>query len=308
MSGVTNIYEILSEDYEVKSKPKEPEPKKVEKKAPPPKEKPKEQATVKASKEKTPPAKNNAQPQEKVSDSPIPGKETTRRDKRVNDKKKQPDRTGGPPRGGKPSKRSLDRHSGTGRGKDIKKSGAGKGNWGTPIDGEVAKVEEELKEETAPAEGTEVPEEGEKPQEEQTTPPKEEEKAEEKTITLEEYKRSKKLLKPSLNLRKAGEGVDQSEWASYVPLKKEEDQTKKATKASEKKEKENKEANKKTTIPLQEIFTIQEEKRAIRGRGGGRPERKGSLRGDGKGRGKGSRSKPTSFSMTEESFPTLSKA
>ncbi len=81
----------------------------------------------------------------------------------------------------------YDRKSGTGRGKEIKKGGFGKGNWGKddkPVDEENEKNEESKNEETN--------EEAQEPKEAKEGSEQEEEEEEEDIMTYEDYKNQKK--------------------------------------------------------------------------------------------------------------------
>lgn len=139
-------------------------------------------------------------------------------------------------------RRVYDRHSGTGRGREEKRGGAGRGNWGSVTDTEgVAdrKPEEEGAATASNAEGVENAEAaagesgetGAAPAAEKAPrPPREltaeelarqaEREKEEKLMTLDEYL-SKKKEKPAVGLplpeaRKAGEGEDQKQWAKFT--------------------------------------------------------------------------------------------
>lgn len=117
----------------------------------------------------------------------------------------------------------LDRRSGTGRGKEVKKGGAGKGNWGN--------AEPETTEESVKAPEPEVVEEPVivETEEERTKRETEEKKREddrqkeERQMTLEEYLQKKKPVGLELPAPRApGEGASDSEkktWAS-VPVQK----------------------------------------------------------------------------------------
>lgn len=88
-------------------------------------------------------------------------------------------------------RRTFERHSGTGRGNDFKREGAGRGNWGTETD-EIAQVTEEVMNEgeknlgdEKPAAETDVAE-GNK---DSPTNEAEEKEPEDKEMTLEEYEK-----------------------------------------------------------------------------------------------------------------------
>jgi hypothetical protein len=101
-------------------------------------------------------------------------------------------------------------------------------------------------------EGAEKPAEEVKPVEKT-----QEEEEEDKTIAYDEYIKAKKAAVAELPAaRQPGEGVDQSEWAEFVPLKRDDEETaaKKEKKAS-KKETEKEESAKK--LRVDEVFKIQ---------------------------------------------------
>eukprot|EP01112_Ceratiomyxa_fruticulosa_P015131 TRINITY_DN4416_c0_g1_i1.p1 TRINITY_DN4416_c0_g1~~TRINITY_DN4416_c0_g1_i1.p1 ORF type:complete len:395 (-),score=138.85 TRINITY_DN4416_c0_g1_i1:113-1297(-) len=182
--------------------------------------------------------------------------------------------------------RAMDRKSGTGRSPtENKRGGAGKANWGG--------VEEEIKDSIAEVENTEAANgEGEKKETKSETPatttPATTEKPveeEDKSITYEEYLRKLKqqtVRGSSVETRKAGEGVDDKQWADYQPLHKQDPEQKPKKKESKEKEKEKDEKVKK--VAVEEVFSVkyassQPERRERRG---GDRERRG---GGGGGRG-----------------------
>jgi len=211
------------------------------------------------------------------------------------------------PRG---NKRPFDRRSGTGRGKEDKKGGAGKGNWGTFQDDQKVGEEVERQEEKTPAE-TEVQPQGEQPQggdaatEQKQEQPKEPEEEEDKTRTLDDFLKSKAAVKVELpKARTAGEGVDNSEWKGFTPLKKDEEDLGPLSKKGEAKKKE----SKKEVVPVNQVFNIPEEspktKRGGRGEGrGGFSQRGGSAGGRGGKRGGQGRAAPNV--QDESAFPAL---
>jgi len=180
--------------------------------------------------------------------------EERKRDKEYKDKEFQ---------GQKPSKRSYDKKSGTGRGKEIKKGGGGKGNWGKDNEQweEVPsseKQEKEDKPETEASKGeTEVP----APVKEPT-----EEEKEAKLMTLEDYIKKKEAEK-SANMpelpapRQAGEGVDKKElekWSKLTVFKRDEEEEEKSPNFDPKKEK--KKEPKKQPVPLESLIKVQTKK------------------------------------------------
>jgi len=127
--------------------------------------------------------------------------------------------------GGRPgAKRQFDRRSGTGRGKEVSKGGAGKGGWGSDK-GEAIVPESTTENQPQEEEGTE--------QVVQVAPPKEEtpdekearlaREKEESYKLLDEYLEEKKKKAPALALpppRTANEGSSQGQWNDFVPLQK----------------------------------------------------------------------------------------
>jgi len=170
--------------------------------------------------------------------------------------------SGGPQERGK---RVYDRKSGTGRGKEVKKGGGGRANWGKEggenweepsteqqqqQEGEEGKtatsVENTPKEEEKVAPVKEESEEDRKYREEEEKKRKEEEEKEEKMMTLDDYLKKKESEKaekaaiiPELPApRQAGEGVDKKElqkWAQFTALKRDEEEEKSGEKKGEKK-------------------------------------------------------------------------
>nr|XP_051208722.1 RGG repeats nuclear RNA binding protein A-like isoform X2 [Lolium perenne] len=95
----------------------------------------------------------------------------------------------------RPPRRNYERHSGTGRGYEMKRDGAGRGNWGTASD-ELAQETEALKlDEKAPvAEKLGAPEDGPQAEENKvskdaTANVEEEKEEEDKEMTLEEFEK-----------------------------------------------------------------------------------------------------------------------
>lgn len=124
------------------------------------------------------------------------------------------------------SKRVFDRKSGTGRPPtENKRRGAGRGNWGTLTSEHEDAVHDAASTEATtsqPVTKTE-PEESEEARKFREEREKEEEE-ENKKMTLEEYKKLQEENRAAVSLphsvRKAGEGEEQSKWAEYAPLKK----------------------------------------------------------------------------------------
>nr|POE55773.1 rgg repeats nuclear rna binding protein b [Quercus suber] len=117
-------------------------------------------------------------------------------------------------------RRAFERRSGTGRGGEVKRDGAGRGNWGTQTD-EVAPVAEEANE-TEKNVGDEKPVgEGEAADASKETPANEteEKEAEEKEMTLEEYEKVlEEKRKALLTLKTEERKVDAKEFESMQQL------------------------------------------------------------------------------------------
>jgi len=130
----SNMFSLLQEDEEVEK------PVKQTKAVQPKKEKPKPAPVVQA----PAPDYNPAEV----------GKTTSRGDAREHNKDnkdnkfKKESKDGVKTSGGRPPKREFDKHSGTGRGKEVKKGGSGANNWGNPNDEsentKVAEIVEEV--------------------------------------------------------------------------------------------------------------------------------------------------------------------
>jgi plasminogen activator inhibitor 1 RNA-binding protein len=248
-----------------------------------------------------------------ATDSPRAEGEEARFDRPRRDNKERPDRVGaerrGPrvegeaPRG---NKRVFDRKSGTGRGKEDKKGGAGKGNWGTLGDEQKATIEEGIKAETE-----ETKKEGEEPASGEAAQPHKEKtenhhhyeaEEEEKVRSLGEYLTEVKSKAPAANLpaaRKAGEGVDDAQWSKFVPLKRTDEEGLFGAEGKQKKEKDEKaakDASKK--VPADQVIKFQKEnpKRAKETRGAP-PAKKGPKPG---------KQTATPNITDESSFPALS--
>lgn len=302
MSRPVNIYELLDDDSNEKG----------QKGSVAQQQKPKTQTTqAKASTTQQvnrAPARNQDRNQDRK-----PREEGRFGDQQVSDRKPRGERK--PTKGGEftevraprnPNQRQYDRKSGTGRGRENKRAGGGRGNWGSVTDetktqDEIEKVEQEVAPTTeAPAETTPEAVVEDKVEEE-----------EEKVKTLDEYLNS--IKKVSLTLpapRQAGEGQEVSpQWASYTALKKDEDDEKKT---SEEKKKE-KESNKQT-ISADQVIHFKESPKGERSFRGGRGGRGGRRGGEGRGEssprgGRGGRRGGVTGArapgLTEENFPAL---
>jgi len=148
------------------------------------------------------------------------------------DKNADKPRTVPPTFEGRP-KRQFDRRSGTGRGKEVKKGGSGKGNWGSWEEGSPQQTEgrkEETVTEQPPTEneGEATAADASEPKDTESKEQKIEEKEPEVVEkSLEEYLNELKSKEPHLPLpqqRKPGEGVDESQWREFTPLKRDDEE------------------------------------------------------------------------------------
>jgi len=192
----------------------------------------------------------------------------------------------------RPNKRSYDRKSGTGRGKEIKKGGGGGGNWGKGSEEvwEEVGAEKQDGEEVKPAEVESTPnkeevetvpvskevDEERKKKEEEDKKRKEEEEKEAKLMTLEDYRkkqeaeRTKTSIIPDLPApRQAGDGEEQQKWAEFTPFKREDetetngDEEKDASCLDSKKEKKK---AKKQAVPVTTVLRVQPPKKPRAGK------------------------------------------
>jgi len=202
----------------------------------------------------------------------------------------------------RPAHRQFDRRSGTGRGKEVKKSGGGRGNWGTEDDVQKSitdQTETETKEETTTTQVEVKVETTEAQPSEQKEEVKEEE--EDNTKTLDEFLGG--IKKPVFSLPPPRQ-VDDVKDKKFVPLVRERDDE-----PQKKVQKEEKKESGKNTIPADQVlkFTSESSPKPF-GRGrGGRGRRGDSPRGSrGEGRGgRGVRTGPAPNFKDESSFPSL---
>ncbi|XVE76844.1 hypothetical protein DITRI_Ditri13aG0012700 [Diplodiscus trichospermus] len=121
---------------------------------------------------------------------------------------------------GERPRRLYDRRSGTGRGNEFKREGAGRGNWGTPTD-ELAQVVEEVVNEGEKNLGDEKPgdeDAGDANKESPVNEPEEKE-SEDKEMTLEEYEKVLEEKRKALQALKTEERkVDAKEFESMQQL------------------------------------------------------------------------------------------
>lgn len=299
MSRPVNIYELLDDDNEKGKAPVAQQ------------QKPKTQTTTTQAKASTQQV-NRAPARNQDNRKPREENRSFGDQQQVSDRKPRGERK--TPKGGEftevraprnPNQRQYDRKSGTGRGRENKRAGGGRGNWGS-VNDEVKTVEETEKVETeapatdaAPAEATAEP----------TAEVKVEEEEEEKVKTLDEYLGTIKKVNISLPApRQAGEGQEaNSKWATYTALKKDDDEDKKV--GAEKKKPETKESSKQT-ISADQVIHFKESPKGERSFRGGRGGRGGRRGGEGSPRGgrggrRGGNSGARAPGLTEENFPAL---
>lgn len=220
--------------------------------------------------------------------------------------------------GERPPRRQFDRHSGTGRGTEVSKRGAGKGNWGSDAEAATNPEEQALKVEDPAAEPKAEAVEG-----DAAIEPAEPTEEEIKELSLEEYETAlleKKKAMGWVSEAKPKE-VDMAQFAdmkAYARQSPEEEMA--GIELSKKKEKAAKTEKAKTdkTQPaatkLTPSFTVAaddntryEERGGRGGRGGRGTGRGGRGRGDGPAppRGGGGRSGPAPNVADESAFPNL---
>ncbi|CAN6894389.1 unnamed protein product [Brassica oleracea] len=204
------------------------------------------------------------------------------------EKRSVPGVYGGAPRGGRRGeagegerpRRTYERRSGTGRGGDFKREGAGRGNWGTP-------GEEVLVVETEEVAGTEI----EKPagdevaadaKKENTAEVEEQKEPEDKEMTLDEYEKILEEKKKSLQSQTTSERkVDTKVFESMQQLsnKNSNDEIFIKLGSDKDKRKDDKEEKAKKAVSINEFLKPAESENHYRGGG----------RGGGRGRGRGGR-------------------
>jgi len=227
------------------------------------------------------------------------------RQQQYGDKKEHQQKEESHERQEKPAHRQFDRRSGTGRGKEMKKSGGGRANWGTEDDAQKAvsdQVETEVKEESTNQAEAKVETTDANASTEQKEEVREEE--EDNTKTLEEFLGG--IKKPVFELpppRQVAEVKDKK----YVPLVRERDEE-----PQKKVQKEEKKESGKNTIPADQVlkFTSESSPKPFgrgRGRGrGGRDSPRGGRDSPRGGRGgRGGKTGPAPNFKDESSFPSL---
>ncbi|KAI3505244.1 hypothetical protein L1887_27250 [Cichorium endivia] len=189
---------------------------------------------------------------------------------------------------GERPRRVFERRSGTGRGNEFKREGAGRGNWGTAAD-DVAPVTEEPVTETEKIVDSEKQENGADANKENTTVDAVEEKEpEEKEMTLEEYEKvleekRKALSSLKTEERKVGLDKDLAKMQLLSNKKNEEDIfVKLGSEKDKRKEAADKEEKAKKSVSIDEFLKSGEGER-FNGRGGGRGRGRGFRGGYGGG-------------------------
>ncbi|KAL7158401.1 hypothetical protein ABFS83_02G140800 [Erythranthe nasuta] len=212
-------------------------------------------------------------------------------------------------------RRPLDRRSGTGRGNEFKREGAGRGNWGTHTD-ELAEVTEEAVIEGEKAPSVEKPSgevdataDGDK---EAATTEVEEKEPEDKEMTLEEYEKVLEEKRKSLLALKAdseARKVDVKEFETMQQLsskKKSNDDIfiKLGSEKDKKKELAEKEERAKKSVSINEFLKPAEGERHYSSGGRGRGRGRGSRGGGGYG-GEGNENVRAPAIEDPGQFPTL---
>lgn len=205
----------------------------------------------------------------------------------------------------------YDRKSGTGRGRDVKKSGHGKGNVGTAEDdiklaegAHPALAEEETKE------GEAKPKKEEGVKAEEMFADKEEEEEEEKGLTIEEYMAQKKTAGYKKEARKPEEikktNIEKGQEKQKITTIESKISNTETYNASVAQSKEN------VLLGFQGESDYYERRGRGRGRGEYRGEQRGEQRGEYRGRGgqpggkrQGGRGGQQSLEVDDKSFPTL---
>ncbi|XP_047152673.1 RGG repeats nuclear RNA binding protein A-like [Vigna umbellata] len=183
-------------------------------------------------------------------------------------------------------RRAFERHSGTGRGNEFKRDGAGRGNWGTQSD-EIAQVTEEVADETEKNLGDEKPvgeEDAAGGNKDSPATENEEKEPEDKEMTLEEYEKVLEERRKALQaLKTETRKVDIKEFATMQPLSNKKDNDEIFIKLGSEKDKRKdaleKEERSKKSVNINEFLKPAEGERYYntsgRGRGRGRGARGG---------------------------------
>ncbi|CAO1945153.1 unnamed protein product [Urochloa humidicola] len=217
----------------------------------------------------------------------------------------------------RPPRRNYERHSGTGRGYEMKRDGAGRGNWGTATDEVLAQeTEEALKVEEGAPIAEKQGEQADAPAADENKDNKdaaadEEEKEEDKEMTLEEFEKIREEKRKALLALKAEERkveVDK-DLQSLQPLsnKKENDEVfiKLGSDKDKKKENAERDERAKKSVSINEFLKPAEGERYYggRGRGRGRGERGGFRGGYSGGYNRGPAAAPSIEDQAQ--FPSL---
>ncbi|KAK8702688.1 hypothetical protein V6N13_021029 [Hibiscus sabdariffa] len=195
-------------------------------------------------------------------------------------------------RDGERPRRVFERHSGTGRGNELKREGSGRGNWGNQTD-ELFQVNEEVNE-TKKNLDDEKPageEDARDANKENPTDEPEEKEPEDKEMTLEEYEKVLEEKRKALQaLKTEGRKVDAKEFESMKQLsnkKKNDDEVfiKLGSDKDKRKEAYEKEERAKKALSINEFLKPAEGERYYNpsGRGRGRGRGRGSSGFDGSG-------------------------
>lgn len=219
----------------------------------------------------------------------------------------------------RPPRRNYERHSGTGHGYEMKRDGAGRGNWGTATDELIAQDAEDSPkmEEAAPVaekqgEQIDAPAADENKDNKDATANEEEEKEEDKEMTLEEFEKIREEKRKALLALKAEERkveVDK-DLRSLQPLsnKKENDEVfiKLGSDKDKKKENAERDERAKKSVSINEFLKPAEGERYYggRGRGRGRGDRGGFRGGYGGGYSRGPAAAAPSIE-DQAQFPSL---
>lgn len=200
-------------------------------------------------------------------------------------------------------KREYDRHSGTGRGKEVSKGGAGKGNWGSVEEEAQASIDGSAAEVAAAEDAKKEGEEGavEVPATAETAA--EAEPEEPPVRTLDDYlNQRKKVAVTGPAPRRAGEGEDSEAFKGYTQFAREEESLFSVDRsAKDKKAKETKEGSQKK-VSADQVLRFQDKERRDN-----RDDRKGGRGGQqGRGQQRGGRTGGAAPSFDLSAFPSLS--
>ncbi|KAK7485299.1 hypothetical protein BaRGS_00023398 [Batillaria attramentaria] len=194
-------------------------------------------------------------------------------------------------------RRDFDRHSGTDRTgvKPVdKREGSGAHNWGSYRD----EIEDQSQPATNPADesgewATQPVENAENADLNESGESGQAKEEEAKEMTLDEWKalEEQRRVKASFNIRKAGEGVDNTQWKKGTAYKKKHEEGSEEEESEEEEEEEDRHGHKKQIVTDIRITFADQPRRGGRGgrRGGRAPGGRGGPRGGGRGFGGGDR-------------------